>query len=81
MTLATEVRKFWKQRSILFAIFAGALLLLFFSHLHQLILFSFSQQHYSHIVLIPFVNSAQLPRVLPSFTTRLSGELLYRYLG
>lgn len=56
MTLATEVHKAMKQRSVLFAMFAGALLLLFFSHLHHLILFSFSQQHYSHIVLIPFVS-------------------------
>jgi len=56
MILATEVHKAMKQRSVLFAMFAGALLLLFFSHLQQLILFSFSQEHYSHIVLIPFVS-------------------------
>jgi len=56
MTLTAVLHKSMKQRSILFAIFAGALLLLFFSYLHQLILFSFSQEHYSHIVLIPFVS-------------------------
>ena len=56
MSLVTTLPKAIRQRSILFAIFAGALLLLFFSHLHQLILFSFSQEHYSHIVLIPFVS-------------------------
>ena len=56
MTLATEVNESMRQRSALFTIFAGALLLLFFSHLQQLVLFSFSQEHYSHIVLIPFVS-------------------------
>jgi len=56
MTFSAAFPKEMKQRNILFAIFAGALLLLFFSHLHQLILFSFSQEHYSHIVLIPFVS-------------------------
>ena len=55
MSLVTTLPKAMQQRSVLFAIFLAALLLLFFSHLHQLILFSFSQEHYSHIVLIPFV--------------------------
>jgi len=55
MSLVATLPKAMRQRSVLFAIFLAALLLLFFSHLHQLILFSFSQQHYSHIVLIPFV--------------------------
>jgi len=56
MSLVTTLPKAMRQRSVLFAIFLAALLLLFFGHLHQLILFSFSQEHYSHIVLIPFVS-------------------------
>ena len=56
MSLVTTLPTAMRQRSVLFAVFLAALLLLFFSHLHQLILFSFSQEHYSHFVLIPFVS-------------------------
>jgi len=56
MSLVTTLPKAMRQRSVLFAIFLGALLSLCFSHLHQLTLYSLSQDHYSHIVLIPFVS-------------------------
>jgi len=44
------------KRNIIFTVFSAALVLLFSSHLQQLILFSFNHEHYSHLVLIPFVS-------------------------
>jgi len=45
-----------KKRNIIFAVFSAALVLWFLSYLQQLILFSFNHEHYSHLVLIPFVS-------------------------
>jgi len=56
MRLAAGVSRAVKKRNILFTVFSTALVLLFSSHLQQLIHFSFNHQHYSHMVLIPFVS-------------------------
>jgi len=54
--LAAEFSRVMKKRNIIFAVFSAALVLVFLSYLRQLILFSFNHEHYSHMVLIPFVS-------------------------
>src|SRR2546425_10858860 len=47
-------------RSACFAVFVGLILAAFWAPLSMLIRFSFQQEHYSHIILVPLVSASLL---------------------